>query len=690
MFTYILKIIYYINKGGNNMIKALNEMKMVQNEINGEWLKYLYNTKEKNYNVLNVNSLKEINKHSVFNYVLRTLEILQELKEKLKIEEDIVYYVEETLKWSDVSKTGNKQIRKVWKNKKYDLFCHNIASAQIYFENNNDEVVYTLIKTHGLIGQYIKGEVNLNKNIELYKLIEDKKISKDKLKTVLLVLNQCIIQGVSKDLYIEIKDKVEDTINKIVNGKLEENTNILNRLQLLNKNLSFEDKKYIDTLDVKIKEKITKLFDKLELWFFESALSDFNIQEQIKILLLVYKYINEETKHLTLESLMKSLYLDYKNKKEINLYKKRIIEAYLKEITLEQIINDNINPNPHITYQVKRFDRTLEFNFKFSTEAKKLIEFCEVALSSNALYQKAIYMLYDLFGFRRDSYDRFYNELDYLQTMNSAVKDKSIILDYIVGKKVLDVGPGGGVMLDLIEKTNPLLEIYGIDLSQNVIDKLTKKKIEENHNWNIVKGDALNLTHYFKNNEIDTIIYSSIIHELYSYIEYEGKKFNKNTIKKSLQEAYQILKVGGRIIIRDGIMTEPVNDYRIIEFNNAEDLKILKRYCNDFQGRKIKYEKISENAVKMLVNDAMEFLYTYTWGEQSYPLEVKEQFGYFTIKEYVEFIKENLPNAKIIESKSFLQSGYEKNLLPKINIYDENMNVVKLPDSTSLIVIEKG
>ena len=386
---------------------------------------------------------------------------------------------------------------------------------------------------------------------------------------------------------------------------------------------------------------------------------------------------------------MRSWYLDYKNEKEGNLYKKRIIENYLKEISFENIINDNINPNPHITYKVRKVNNTLEFNFIFSIEARKLIEFCEVAGSSNVLYQKSIYMLYDLFGFRRDSYDRFYNELDYLQTMNSAVKDKSIILDYIVGKKVLDVGPGGGVMLDLIEKTNPLLDVCGIDLSQNVIDKLSKKKIDENHNWNIIKGDALNLSNYFKDNEIDTIIYSSIIHELYSYIEYNGKKFNKDTIKQSLKEAYKILSVGGRIIIRDGIMSEPINQYRIIEFNNPEDLNILKRYCNDFQGREVKYEKINKNTVKMLINDAMEFLYTYTWGEQSYPLEVKEQFGYFTVSEYVDFIKENLPNCKIIESKSFLQNGYELNLLPKINIYDENMNVVKLPDSTSIIVIEK-
>ena len=671
------------------MIKSLYDMKNVKNVNKDLWLKYLYNTKEKNFNILNVNSLKEINKYSVFNYVRRTLEILDRLKEELCLDDEIIYFVEETLKWSDVSKTGDKKTRKIWKEKNYDLFCHNIASSQIYLENNNDEIVYTLIKTHGLIGQYIKGEVNLNKNIDLYNLIKDNKISKEKLKTILLVLNQCVIEGVSEELYLNIKDKVLETVDKIVNGELEEEISILKRLTLLNKNMSVEDKKYIEHLDNVVQEKIKNIFAKLELWFFDGALYDFSIEEQLKILLLINNFVSDDVEHLSLESLMRSLYLDYKKKKEVNLYKKRIIENYLKEISFEQILNNNINPNPHISYMVRKFNKTIEFNFKFSIEAKKLIEFCEVAGSSNVIYQKSIYMLYDLFGFRRDSYDRFYNELDYLQTMNSAVKDKSIILDYIVGKKVLDVGPGGGVMLDLIEKTNPVLELYGIDLSQNVIDKLNKKKIDEKHNWNVVKGDALNLSKYFKENEIDTIIYSSIIHELYSYIEYEGKKFNKDTIKKSLVEAYKILSVGGRIIIRDGIMSEPKNQYRIIEFNNKDDISILDRYCNDFQGRDIKYKKINDNTVKMLINDAMEFLYTYTWGEQSYPLEVKEQFGYFTLNEYVDFIKENLPNCKIIESKSFLQNGYELNLLPKINIYDEDMNVVKLPDSTSIVVIEK-
>ena len=293
------------------MLKSLNEIKVIKKENKELWLKYLYETSEKKYNVLNVKSLKEITKHSVFNYVLRTLEILDRLKNELNLEDDIIYYVEETLKWSDVSKTGDKKTRSMWKKKKYDLFCHNIASAQIYLENYYDEIVYTLIKTHGLVGQNIKGEVNLNKNIELYNLIKEGKISSEKLKTILLVLNQCIIEGVSEELYISIRKKVEYTIEKIINGEFDEEIALINRIVLLNKGLSGEDKQYIKELDKVIIDKIINVFNRLELWFFDAAMCDFTVEEQIKVLLLSEKYVSDKTYHLSLEALMRSLYLDY-------------------------------------------------------------------------------------------------------------------------------------------------------------------------------------------------------------------------------------------------------------------------------------------------------------------------------------------------------------------------------------------
>nr|WP_156410982.1 hypothetical protein [Paenibacillus sp. Soil787] len=104
----------------------------------------------------------------------------------------------------------------------------------------------------------------------------------------------------------------------------------------------------------------------------------------------------------------------------------------------------------------------------------------------------------------------------------------------------------------------------------------------------------------------------------------------------------------------------------------------------------MKYQTAAVDEVIMPVNDAMEFLYAYTWGEEAYVHEVQEQFGYFTPSEFTAFILDTLGNeAKIVESKHFLQEVYTEALKDKVRIMDQDGNVVPLPDSTCLIVIEK-
>ncbi len=649
-------------------------------------IKQLVSTKEKNYNLDRIKSLKDLKTSLVYNSVLNCLEILDTKDTKYK---DII---SEVLLWMDTAKAGTKEDIREWKKLGFNLFTHNIGSSEIYkkYSSNYNEIVYILIKTHGLVGQYIKGEVNLNTNKELYNLIINKLLTKEELKEILLILNECIIREVSENIYIKEKKEIERIINKIINGDFEEKLDIVNRLNKLNNGISEEDKKRIKVIlnDSKIKYQLEQIFCTRELWYYESSLKSFDIEKQIKILLLISNYL-ENIKEITFSSMMKSIYLNYNNIKRVNIYKKRIIEKYLDDIKFEDILNKKIKNNINITYEIKKYNTTLDFNFKFSKVAKKLIEFCEIAYSSGTLYNKAVILLYDLFGFRKDEYDRFYNEIEYLETMNSVINHKSVLLDFIKGENVLDVGPGGGALMDLILDTYKDKKVYGIDISSNVIDELNQKKLKENRNYNLVKGNALNLEDYFKKGQLDTVIYSSIIHELFSYISFEGKKFNHNTIIKALKSAYDLLDVGGRIIIRDGIMSS-TNNNRIIEFKNKSDLNILKRYKNDFKGRVINYQIIDDNKVLINENDAMEFLYTYTWGEESYSMEVQEQFGYYTKSEYEKMIKENFKNSIIIYSNAFLQSGYQEHLANKINYYDENYNTVSLPNSTYILVIEKG
>lgn len=688
------------------MINSLVAIEMLKNgdlQIlkREKWLMFLSLTSELNINLERINSLEEMQNNYVLNYVERTLKVLS----NSNLSEYQTYIVEEVLKWSEVSKSGLLHQRKQWTNKGFNLFAHNIGSAQIYMEQsaelNSDtkRIIYELILTHGLIGQYIRGEVQLSVNKPLYQLVKDNCLTATELKEILSVLNYCIVTAVSEQIWTEISGQVTGIIETIIQGKFDEQYKMIDRMERLRtvsikngENFEAEFKRVL--ADQMVKDKIEKLLNTANLWYVEAALYDFSFEEFIKVFLIISVGVDlNKVKHISFERFMKDLYYQHEGKKWVNIYKKRIIERYLSEISIEDILKGRFKENSHVVHETsfhQDLDDTIFFAFRFSAAGRKLIDFCIEAEKSDVMYESAIVLLFDLFGLRKDKYDRFYEEETYLQTMNQTIDYKKIILDYITGKSIIDIGPGGGAIMDLIEESYPEKKVIGVDIAQNVLDSLKKKKQLEKRKWNVLYGDALNLNQYIEKGSVDTIIFCSILHELFSYIEYNGKKFNHETLAVALKSVFGVLPKGGRIIIRDGIMTEPVSEKRIIKFLSEEGMEFLKRYVKDFKGREINYELVGQNEVEMLVNDAMEFLYTYTWGEKSYVHEVNEQFGYFVPSQFKEFIFSVLgKEAKIVEFKHFLQEGYTIALNQKIEIFDSERKASRLPDSTCIVVIEK-
>ena len=166
-----------------------------------KWLRYLYITKENNINLKRVNSMTELSENQVLKYVERTLEKARfsELKGKYKT------CLIRALQWSEVAKCGSETDRKRWIAQGLNLEIHNEASAEIYLQESADDlwttkVVYTLIKTHGMIGQYIMGEVNFDKNAPLINLICANVISSENMYDLLYDLNKAIIAGVNQNL----------------------------------------------------------------------------------------------------------------------------------------------------------------------------------------------------------------------------------------------------------------------------------------------------------------------------------------------------------------------------------------------------------------------------------------------------------------------------------------------------------
>lgn len=655
------------------MIKIFNETGKFDSEVlkRNPWLKYLLITKNNSVNTERVSSISSITGMETADYVLRTLDILDNDTE---ICETFTVYdyeiVKKVLQWSEVAKGGTEKQRQEWRKSGYPLEIHNIASAEIYRNESTDDVfktnlIYTLIKTHGIIGQNIRGEVSVTANNPLCllnKLIQDTGMKEYHLKGILIILNKCIIGGVSMDLWNDISKNVEDIVNMICSQNLN-NFSAIYRMKKLHPALKSSETEKLFA---------TQIFPYFELWYFSFALYPFS-EEQIMI--LMRKILNSENiqkaNHISFKPLADSLYYDYEGRKEINVYKLRVIEKYLKTDTIEHV-------NLELTFE----NNTISVGVKFSRACEKLIEFCVEAERSGLLtYEKSIKVLFDMFGFRRDEYDRLQNENKYLKTMNDAEEStKTSIVDYVVGNSVADVGSGGGVMLNLLEQKYPNMEIIGTDISVNVLDVLNKKKEQEKHKWNVMQH---NFVEKPLNKKVDSIIFSSILHEIFSYTEMNGKKFNLESVTKALTNAYDSLNEGGRIIIRDGVKTDSNGDLTIT-FKTPEGETFFNNFTKDFAGLSdVSHSSYGyEHTVKGNVNFIREFLYTYTWGNESYSHEVQEQFGYMTLKEFKNFFQ-NL-GANIIECKEFLEDGYYEHLKDLIELKKKHY-----PASNCIVVIEK-
>lgn len=690
-----------------NSLKCIQEVKIGNTKVlrNHKWIHFLYLTKEQHVNLEQVESLEKLPPNPVLSYVERTLWLLNEMN--LPINERSI--IEDVLIWSEVSKGGLKHKRREWEKKGFQLAIHNIGSAQIYADEqmnlplhsrnlDREELVYLLILTHGLAGQFIRGEIHYSQFRPLIYWIEEHKNLEYNIERILYSLNQCVIQAVSDQLWNNVHKEVEEVLSWINKGEQAKELPLKERMRRLRRSSIQRGENFDDLYNQYFENKqleryIELFFSKIDMWYLESALQEFSLEEFLKIFLLIFQKINPLTiQQVSFESFMKDIYYDYKGQKVINLYKKRIIETFLNEFTIDDLLKGKMPVNEHVQIQIEPSDllgQIVGVYFSYSSAGQKLIEFCQEAEKS-PIYERAIILLYDFFGFRKDAFDRLQNEENYLTDMNNGQDHKKVISDFAVGKVMLDIGAGGGVMLDILSENHPEATVIGIDISINVVEELNRRKFRENKSWHVKQANALELKDYYEPGSVDTIVFSSILHEMYSYIPYKGRKFNRDVVIQALKSSFEVLNKGGRIIIRDGIMTEPIDQWRLLEFEDPKGMDFFMRYVHDFRGRTINYERLESLLIKLPVNDLMEFLYTYTWGEEAYPHEVQEQFGYFTPSEYEEVIHVSLgKEAKIIKLHHYLQNGYEEFLLPKVKIMNEKKEIVPLPDSTCLIVIEK-
>lgn len=230
---------------------------------------------------------------------------------------------------------------------------------------------------------------------------------------------------------------------------------------------------------------------------------------------------------------------------------------------------------------------------------------------------------------------------------------------------ILDVGCCDGALGRKLSQFLPKnTKFYGVDLSSEMIEIAKQKDINEPINSTYMVGNAFDLPD--KSNPKDAIIASSVMHEIYSYADdkYNEEAYSKESILHFMQQAYDSLKPGGVLMIKDPATPqidawEPIKiagankfDGKIPSIENDEELKNanitqlctfdkLRRFCMDFYPAK-GITKFDENDDCIMPRWLVcEFVRHRKWlaTPENWAYEIKENYGTLRPDEISDFAK---------------------------------------------------
>ncbi len=126
---------------------------------------------------------------------------------------------------------------------------------------------------------------------------------------------------------------------------------------------------------------------------------------------------------------------------------------------------------------------------------------------------------------------------NYYERMESSGDDKLKITKFLSdGDSVLDVGAGGGVLADLLLSLFPNMHITALDQSDTAVERLNALTKKYPGRLSVVQADFFA---FEPENPFDAVVFCSSLHEIFSYTEYEGKRFRPETIILRIMKSSQ-------------------------------------------------------------------------------------------------------------------------------------------------------
>lgn len=643
------------------------------------------------------------------------------------------------LLFGDVAKTGDAALRLRWNEELgIDGTVYNQHSARILVDIHDRilrrvtpfsdtqtswfEWTRVLCAATGLVGMHLRGEIEWELFGDIHKTIHSLPTpEKANFLRVWSLINACDTGSVKEGLWTAaLAEQFKICETKIAQAKDIDSLQswpIAERIVRLRQGAFFAADdlvKAVEEIDSlgSVKQSFEAQLSSCNVWYAEGPLSALSIEGAVRLLTLLCgaassSFDTKNSWHLDLLPLNDSLRTAEGEPKH---YPIRLIEALLSATSDQQLGNGQLSKSGRqgaalATFTAQRAKaEAVVARLELSEEARALLTLLPIyERKEAAAFHTTLKALCDLYDLRKDDFDRVANEANYLATMNAAKNDKARMVELCVPGLIVEVGPGGGVVLDLIADRFSMGRIVGLDASAAVVETLERKRISGNKRWENLYGDAFELPKVLGARSATTIVYCSVLHEIYSYVPWAdqpgaaAKRFCLGAVDAIIRASFQALAVGGRIVVRDGVM--PSREPRIVEFIDSSWREGLDLFAKVYEPRAIPFEDLGNNRIKIDQADLYEFLTTYTWGPASFPYEIREQRAVLPRGEYVErmlrvcaeadppYTAKEVPVPE--DLASYLQPGYPANIDPKLKIFDLSGKQVRMPDVNGVWVIEK-
>jgi SAM-dependent methyltransferase len=257
---------------------------------------------------------------------------------------------------------------------------------------------------------------------------------------------------------------------------------------------------------------------------------------------------------------------------------------------------------------------------------------------------------------------------------------------HVVPGTIVDKGCGTGTLLVHLSQLFPTSQIIGMDLSRELL-QTAESQFYPQHNVSILKGNII--PQRFQAGSVATVIFSSVLHEVYSYNGYD-----RDQVRLALRSTRTELRPGGRVIIRDGVRPKR---RRVWMRCDAETEERFRRFAQDFKGKaalpgaRFRERRVDGRTWFVLgLHEANEFFskkdYLRNWA-----IEVNEEFGIFTLPQWRRELR--ALGYRVLVARSYLnpwilENRYRGRVWLHVGTRSGPGAEVPFPDTTIVLVAE--